>query len=393
MVAYFTSWSIYDRGYNVTDIPADRITHINYAFFGIDGATNTVTIFDPWADTQKVFTGAASKGFPDQTWEESARGEAGNLGRLRQLKKLYPSVRTLMSVGGWTLSYNFPKVAGTSASRKTFVTSCITTMKQYDFNGIDIDWEYPEAADKTNCSLLLEEFRSQLDAQGAKDNCHYLLTLAGPAGSDKLLNLELARLSSTLDFINIMTYDYHGGWDSTTNHQSPLYMNPADPINALDRERLNISWTVNAYLSAGVPAVKLGLGIPFYGRAWEGVSSAGSGLFQAGPALPSTNVPGNWEAGMLDYWKVIELERNTANYRRLWDSASMVPWLYGKNLSSRTDGGMFVTYDDVESVTGKIAFLKSKGLGGVMFWELSGDMRNTGDPACLIQAIYSELNK
>lgn len=391
IVGYFVNWGIYARDYQVTDIPADKLTHINYAFFDINTSTGRVALFDPWADVEKVFTGDTALGFPDQTWEQSALGEAGNLGRLKQLKTLYPHVKTLMSIGGWTLSYKFPSIAQTEQARQTFVTSCMDMMVKYDFDGIDIDWEYPDASNKENFTLLMAEFRRQMDELEQSGGKHYLLTFAGPAGSDKLVNLELNKVAGCIDFLNIMTYDIHGGWDATTNHHAPLYMNPNDPINEVDRERLNISWVVDYYINAGLPADKVGIGIPFYGRAWEQVPGTNNGLFQSGPSLPNTGIPGNWEEGMFDYWKLRELIES-GSYTRYWDSDAQVPWLYGSNYTpGKTGGGMFVTYEDTASLTGKLQFLKDKGLGGVMFWELSGDVRDITSPYSLLKTIYEGL--
>ena len=392
VVGYFVNWGIYARDYKVTDIPADKMTHINYAFFAIDSSTGEVKLIDTWADIEKVFTGDEDKGFPDQTWDQSARGEAGCLGRLKQLKAVYPHIKTMMSIGGWTLSYNFPDIAQTQSAREKFVASCVAMMKKYDFDGIDIDWEYPTAATKESCTLLMQEFRRQLDLQEAADGKHYLLSMAGPAGHDKLANLELDKLANSLDFLNIMTYDLHGGWDSSTNHHSALYMNPNDPINPVDRELLNIDWVVNYYINNGMPAEKLGMGIPFYGRAWEEVSSTNNGLFQYSTTLPNTGQPGNWEAGMLDYWKIYDLMNTTSDYTRHWDEFAKVPWLYGKNMTpNRTTGGMFVTYEDPESLRGKIEYMKQKGLGGVMFWELSGDVRDSESSDSLLNVIYNNI--
>jgi len=394
IVAYFVNWGIYARDYDVADIPADKITHINYAFFAIDSSTGKVKMTDTWADIEKVFTGDEDKGFPDQTWDQSARGEAGNLGRLKQLKSLYPHVKTMMSIGGWTLSYNFPEIAGTQEARRKFVSSCMEMMTKYDFDGIDIDWEYPGYADKENCTLLMAEFRRQLDEQGQLDGKQYLLSMAGPAGYDKLINLEIDKLAESLDYMNIMTYDFHGGWDSTTNHHSPLYKNPDDPINPVDREYLNINWTVNYYIDAGMPREKLGIGIPFYGRAWEEVPDTNNGLFQPGPSLPNTGIPGNWESGNIDYWKIQELLTDTSNYTLYRDEYAKVPWIYGKNLTpSKTSGGMFVTFDDTTSVTTKVKYVNDNNLGGVMFWELSGDVRDINDPRSLLKAIYEGLTE
>ncbi|MCD4783404.1 MAG: carboxypeptidase regulatory-like domain-containing protein [Candidatus Eremiobacteraeota bacterium] len=394
IVAYFVNWGIYARDYNVVDIPADKITHINYAFFAIDDSTGKVKLTDPLADINKIFTGDEAIGFPDQTAEQSAAGEAGNLGRLKQLKALHPHIKTMMTIGGWTLSYNFPNIAGTQEARQTFVSSCVEMMKKYDFDGIDVDWEYPGAADKVNCTLLMQEFRKQLDEQGQVDGKYYLLAMATPVGYDKLVNMEIDKLADSLDFINIMTYDFHGGWDSITNNQSPLYMDPNDPTSPVDREYLNIDWVVNYYLKAGIPPGKLCLGIPAYGRAWEEVPDIDNGLFQPGPSLPNTETPGNWESGNIDYWKIQELLLDTSNYTLYRDQYAKVPWVYGKNLTpTKTIGGMFITFDDPTSIATKAQYVNDKNMGGMMIWELSGDVRGINDPRSLIDAIYTGIMK
>jgi chitinase len=394
VVAYFTQWGIYARDYIVTDIPADKITHINYAFFGIDSSTGGLKMMDSWADIEKVFTGAAAKGFPDQTWDQSAKGEAGNLGRLKQLKALYPHIKTLISVGGWTLSYNFPEIAATSATRQKFAASCVQTMKKYDFDGIDIDWEYPGYTDRTNFTLLMQELRRQLDIQGQTDSKHYLLSFAGPAGYANLTNIDLNAIAAYIDYVNIMSYDFHGGWDTKTNHVSPLYANPDDPQNSIDRERLNTDWVVNYYINNGITADKINIGIPFYGRAWEETPSANNGLFQTSGSLPNTSVAGNWEAGVIEYWKINELLSNTANYKSFKDTSAKVPWIYGKNLTtSKTTGGMFITYENPDSISEKITYLKSKSLGGIMFWDLSGDIKDSTSPSSLLNRINTDINK
>ena len=392
VVAYFVQWGIYARNYLVTDIPADKVTHINYAFMGIDGVTGTCKMFDPWADVNIVFTGQTAKGFPDQTWEESARDEAGNLGRLIQLKNLYPNIKTLMSIGGYSLSTYFPNVSSTASSRETFVTSCVELMVRYEFDGIDIDWEYPGPSDKTNFTLLLQEFREQLDRRGTLDNKHYLLSVAGPAGYDKLVNIDLAAISNYIDYMNIMTYDYHGpSWENSTNHLAPLYQNPLDPTNPTDREILNVDWTVNYYINSGIPADKLNMGVPFYGYAWEEVANTNNGLFVSAPSAPETGQPGNWERGVLDYWKVNELL--SSGDRQLYrDDSAKVPWLYGENMTAgKTEGGLFVTFEDPVSLSGKIDYLQEKGLGGIMFWELSGDIRDSSSSDSLLNVISNEL--
>lgn len=360
-MAYYTAWATYGRNYQVNQIPAAQLTHINYAFANI--ANGQCTLGDPYADTDKFF--------PGDSWDADAK--RGNFNQLTKLKAANPHLRTLISVGGWTWSANFSAAAATPASRATFADSCVNFMKTWGFDGIDIDWEYPVSgglqngtpADKANYTLLLQALRSKLNAQGATDGGkHYDLTIAAPAGPSTLQNLEIANVANTLDWINLMTYDYHGGWDATTGHNAPLKQPAGDPGPA----KFNIESTVDAYLAAGAPASKLVLGVPFYGHSFAGVGPTNNGKFQSTTGAGT----GTWEAGSVDYHDI------AANYlprlTRHWDDSAKVPFLYDPVKRE------FISYDDPESMRHKSEFIKSRGLGGGMFWELSGD---TSDYALL----------
>jgi chitinase len=380
IVGYFVQWGIYARDYEPADIPAQSLTHINYAFMAVNAETGAIYSYDSWADFQKVF--GAKNGLPAQTWDQSSANQAGNFGRLRDLKALYPHVKVLLSVGGWTLSGPFPTVAANAAKRQAFAASAAEWVSSRGFDGIDIDWEYPSQTDSDNFTALIEATREALDARGLADGKTYLLTVAAPAGPSNIAVWNLPRLAAALDWINIMTYDYHGGWDSITGHLAPLYANPADP--AADKATWNAAWAVQAYLDGGVPAAKLHLGIPFYGRSWEAVPATNNGLFQSGQAGPGLGVAGNWENGVLDYWKVLEIAQD-GNHAALFDEAARAPYLYGANLSSGlSSGGLFVTFESAASLAEKLSAAKSLGLGGVMFWELSGDVRDVTDADSLL---------
>ena len=380
IVGYFVQWGIYARDYEPADIPADKLTHVNYAFLAVDASTGKLVSIDSWADMQKIF--AAKNGLPAQNFEQQAANTAGNFGRLRDLKALYPQLKVLLSVGGWSLSTPFPAVAADAAKRAAFAVSCAEWASTQGFDGIDIDWEYPEAADRDNFTALLTATRQALDAQAVTDGRTYLLTVASPAGDARVAVWDLPAVAAQVDWINIMTYDYHGGWDTITGHLAPLYENPSDP--SATKATWNVNWAVAAYLDGGVPASKLHVGIPFYGRSWETVSSTDNGLFQSGQAGPNLNIAGNWENGVFDYWKVVELER-AGSHVSFFDSISRVPFLYGPNLSSwLATGGLFITYESRDSLAEKLARVESLGLGGVMFWELSGDMHDVADSASLL---------
>ena len=366
VVAYYTGWSTYARNYQVTDIPAAKVTHLNYAFANV--SNGQCVLGDSYADTDKFF--------PGDSWDTGAL--RGNFNQLIKLKAKYPALKTLISVGGWTWSANFSAAASTNASRTLFAKSCADFMEKYGFDGIDIDWEYPVsgglqngvAADKANYTLLMQALRAELDRREALRGRDFLLTIAAPAGPATLANLDKPGLAATLDWINLMTYDYNGAWDKATGHNAALYRSASDngPTG------WDVDSTVRAYLNAGVPAKKLVLGVPFYGRGWTGVTpgSNGTGLYSTGTG-PST---GTWEAGILDY---DDLAANSIpKMTRYWDSTSQVPYLW--------DGTTFISYDDPQSIRAKAAYINSKGLGGAMFWELSGDRKSA-----LLDALNSTL--
>ena len=236
VIGYYTSWSTYDRNYQVMDIPADRLTHINYAFANI-ADEGTCMLGDPFADVEKSFTATNLQGANDQNEDPNAPG--GNFGQLRKLKAQHPHLKTLISVGGWKWSGKFSDVALTAESRQKFAQSCVDFMREYGFDGIDIDWEYPGGGgqegntsrpeDKQNFTLLLQALRAQLRQQEATDERSYLLSISTAAVPTKFNNLELAQIHQYVDWIHVMTYDFHGDWEEQTNFNAPLYAPANDP--------------------------------------------------------------------------------------------------------------------------------------------------------------------
>jgi chitinase len=247
-------------------------------------------------------------------------------------------------------------------------------MLKYGFDGVDIDWEYPVGGglegnknrpeDKANYTLLLAELREQLIVQGKKDKKHYLLTIAAPAGPKTIANIELAKIHGHLDWINLMTYDFHGSWSELTNFNAPLYPSSKDPTkDETIRKYFNVDAAVKAYRAAGVPADKIVLGVPFYGRGWGGVKNINDGLYQP---HAKNSPPGTWEAGVFDYKDL------AANYigkkgKRFWHDEAKVPWYFDEK------AGLMISYDDPESIKLKAEYIVSEKLGGAMFWELSAD--------------------
>jgi chitinase len=388
VVGYFIEWGIYGRNYKVKDVEtsgsADRLTVINYAFGNVapDGAGNVACkLGDEWADYQKPWTAEESVTGEEVTWP---RPILGNFQQLQALKQRHPNLKVLISLGGWTWSKYFSDAALTKESRERFVSSCIDLFIQGNipspgwggmggpgaaadlFDGIDVDWEWPgsegnagnitRAQDKQNYTKLLAEFRKQLHAYGKETGRQYLLTAFLPASAAKIdLGLEVPDIFGPLSFATVQGYDFHGTWESTTNHQSNLYTSLADPSSP----RYSDDAVVNDYLRRGAPPKEIVLGVPFYSRGWTGVGAVNSGLYQtaSGPA------PGIWEAGVDDY-KVVK-ERLSSGFTRHEDTTVGAAWLF--------DGTTFWTFDDPPIMTAKARYVDQKQLRGIMFWELSGD--------------------
>ncbi len=366
IVGYYTSWAIYDRQFFVTDIAADKLTHINYAFANIS-EEGEILLGDEWADIQFPYPG-----------EEGSTGLLGNFHQLQLLKEAHPGLQTLISVGGWTWSDRFSDVALTAESRAKFAASCVQFIIDYGFDGVDMDWEYPTGGgeegnierpeDPENFVLLLNELRTQLDAQGQVDGRPYLLTIAVGSGQDAYQPLDWTRITPLLDFINVMTYDMSGSWSELTGFNAPLYESSAQLIEGLSTDS-----ALQDFLALGVPADKVVMGVPFYGTGWQGVGAENNGLYQ-----PHT---GAMEAiGGMNYVNLVANYIDT--YQRFWDDTTQVPWLYDSAL------GTMISYDDPESLTLKAAYIREHNLSGIMFWELSGDT----DDAVLLTTIYDVLN-
>ncbi len=375
MVGYYVEWAVYARNYEPADIPLKNLTHINFAFVNV-AASGELQVADDYADFNMQFQ--AKNGFP---------AEKGLFNRLRSLKELYPGVKVLISLGGANSSSSFPTVAADASLRATFAASCAAWVSDQGLDGIDIDWEFPQASDKANFVALLQAVRDALDAKGQENGKEYLLTIAGPAGAGSMGGFDFPVVAALVDWINVMTYDYYGSWNTRTGFNAPLYEDSASPDT--DKNMLNIVYTMNAYLNGGVPAGKLVLGMPLYGRSWENVPDTDNGLYQSGQAGPATGVNGNWEGGVFDYWRIVELLQG--EYTSYWNDNAKVPWLYGPNITSGLGNGMFVSYDDRQSVGLKTDYLLSNSMGGAMFWELSGDVRDADASTSIVPYVAGKL--
>ncbi len=400
-VAYFAQWGVYARNYLVRNVQtsgaAGKLTHINYAFGNVNEQglcfqANAAGVGDAWADYQRRFGAAESVDGVADVYNQPL---AGNLNQLKKLKAANPNLKVMISLGGWTWSRYFSNAALTAASRQAFASSCIDMWIKGNlpvfggepqggpgsafgvFDGIDIDWEWPGSEgnvgniirpqDKQNFTLLLAELRRQLNVYGSSVGRTYQLTAFLPADPDKIsAGVEIGPVFSQLDFATIQGYDFHGPWENQTNHQSQLRSPSNDPAP----RRFSVENAINVYRNGGAPPRELVVGIPAYGKGWQGVPSANNGLYQSssGPA------PGTWEAGTEDY-KVLVNKPGT-RYR---DNTNGAVWLH--------DGSQWWSYDDPQLVTMKATWIKSNGLGGSMLWSLDGDTST----AALTTALHNTL--
>ncbi|MBN1409787.1 MAG: glycoside hydrolase family 18 protein [Spirochaetales bacterium] len=378
ILGYFIEWGIYGRAYKTSEIPVKSLTHMNYAFAEVTPEFE-IGMLDPWADIQISLPG-----------EDTSLPFLGNFNQMVVMKKTNPNLKTLISIGGWTKSGNFSAMAASGEGRAKFAASCVDFIRTYQFDGIDLDWEYPGVEgmpgtafdpenDKRNFTLLLKDLRITLDKAGAEDGKTYLLTAATSAGKEKIAHLELDKIARYLNYLAIMTYDFHGGWDNVTNHQSALSYNPDNPAKEEEPEliqsRANIEAVVKMYLDGGFPKNKLILGVPFYGRAWIVKSTKNNGLFQ--PTKEGKLPVGSWEAGVYDYTDIM---KKFPDAKIMWDDKAKAAYVLVKDKSADKDDAtlydVFITFDSTKSIETKCKYVNANGLAGIMFWELSGDRSN-----------------
>lgn len=362
IVGYYPSWGLYrSPSFQPQHIDPKLVTHINYAFAKVDVQGN-IHLVDSWADVEYRSDWNMRQPF----W--------GNFRALSDLKKQAPHLKTLISIGGWTLSDTFSELAACAEARANFAKNALAFCKDYDFDGVDIDWEYPGFAehsgrpeDRENYTLLLEELALKLQPE------QRLLTIAAPAGSFHYKNMEIAKIHHYVDWINLMTYDLHGPWNDAdnqlSNHQAALFSpKEADPT-------LCISACVDYYLSQGVPAKKLVLGLPLYGRVFKETA----GLYQPhkGPGTGTTQ-----EAGVRFFY---DIKQNLLpKLARGFDAEATASYLYDP------DTREFISFDDEEVLRLKSRYIREMGLGGAMVWELGQDVPKSFDA---MHAIKKELSK
>jgi chitinase len=313
-------------------IDANKLTHINYAFVDVKDSI---------------------------AWLHNIATDSINFRKLNNLKRTNPKLKILISVGGWGWSENFSDAVLTASSRKKFAKSNASIVEEHNLDGVDIDWEYPgmkgednvfRPEDKENFTFMFQALREELDRLSKKTGKTYLLTTAIPCFTRFIEITEMGKAQQYLDYVNLMAYDFHVAGPLAGHHSNLFFSENYNTEQSGDR-------AFQEYTQAGVPAEKLVLGIPFYGRSWIMKTEDNHGINRP---IESVSRAGG-------YTFVKDSIAIRPGFVRYWDDKAKVPYLF----NSKTK--QLVSYDDEESVKIKCEYVKSKNMAGIMFWQYASD--------------------
>ncbi|HLU98987.1 MAG TPA: glycoside hydrolase family 18 protein [Thermobifida alba] len=383
-MAYFADWNTANRGYTIKDVDdsgaAALLDRLIWAFGDVseEGECHVPTDTDqPWQLFQRRYQAEESVDGQADTYEQPL---AGSLNQLRKLQEKHPHLRASISLGGWNWSTHFSEAVRTEESRERFVASCIDLWLRGDlprlegepqggegvaaglFDGVDLDWEWPggnghpdnveHPDDKRNFTLVVREFRRQLDALEVETGREYTLSASLSHDPTIMRDSYEPEIFAYLDFATVQGYDFTGSWKETTGHHAQLYAPSDDP------DQPSVDRAVRQYLEYGLPADKLVLGIPGYGRGWSGVPP--------GPDADGWSVRAE-EGADGDYGEATDayetLEQLTGE--RFFDRATGTQWVY--------DGDEWWSYDTPEVVRLKGEYAIDRGLRGLVLWNLDMD--------------------
>ncbi len=398
VVGYFPNYAINSDAhehFSIADLQWDVLTHVQYAFGVVNKNTCELEAGDVENDINNKFTDRKFYHDGVEIKMDESLGYYGQFNLMHTLKKMHPNVTVLISTGGWGASEGLWYATQNEASMRKFSASAVRFIRQYGFDGIDIDFEFPsETPMSGNYTQFTESIRAGVAtryaqfikilsedlAKAAKeDGKYYWLTSAVSASSWVLGGQKDSSFLDYLDFVSIMSYDYHGGWNNYVENQANLYPDPADGETAnQDVKTLGFDWSYKFYRGR-VQSEKILMGVPYYTRGWTNVSGGSTGLHgsSGSPLTNSTDNLNLWcdldangnevAAGANPLWHVMNVMKKNSNYKRYWDDVGKVPHIW--NASNNT----FLTFEDEESIQERINYVNSKNLGGVLIWVMHGD--------------------
>ncbi len=371
--AYYKQWAIYSPNYHINDVPGAQITHLVYQSANIN-AKGKVLIGNEYADINHAYPGdnPANTGF------------SGSFGQMLILKTQHPQLKTLISIGGWGRSEHYSSIAADPRLRINFANSVIAFMQKYQFDGIEIDWNYPITSnlvlnssrdtDPENYTLLLKEIRQRLDSASQRDNKKYLLISTISTAPDYEKTWQVKQVSDVLDYISLSTAYMHGWWETTTNHITPLQLasQTALALESLKVESNSIAKATSKVLNLGADPNKIVLNIASFATGWVGVPNTNNGLYQQAELVAW----GSWDSadsgrtGLYDRGHLTGFLDNP-NYQHLWDDEAHMPWIYNPE---KLDGH-FVSYENSRSLSGKVNFIKENRLAGIGIRQIHNDVK------------------
>ncbi len=340
IIGYYPNWRRYSRNGlgKPENLDYKKYTILNYSFFNLDREGNILSS-DP-------------------------QGDRMNLEEYPSLVDLAhrAGTKVLPSIGGWTFSSDFSFVARDSIKRIRFARNCVDLVKKYNFDGIDIDWEYPTydghngiPEDTKNFNLMLAEIRKALDDYGDSVNYKFLLTAALPSTEYMMKNLDWPEIIKSLDYCNVMTYDYDGPWTPMAGHNAPLY--------SCDSQQISVDYTYHMLIDEyKVPKEQINLGAAFYGRSVY-FPDGDAEIFGKDIGKGDVNTWPEYE-GMPQFWGIGPVLDEWDQY---WDDICKVPYLIKK------DSTAFLSYDNERSMKLKAEYFMEKDVAGVIIWEITGD--------------------
>ncbi|XP_062248573.1 chitinase-3-like protein 2 [Platichthys flesus] len=341
LVCYFNSLAE-DRAdagkFTIEDIDPNKCTHLIYAFSDINDFNEMVPTRRADIFRYQLFNG---------------------------LKTRNPSLKTLLAVGGPTFNKEkFTTMLSTTQKRTTFIQSAVALLRIFQFDGLNLDWMYPVGAggdpdNKQKFTLLCKELNAAFETEGNKHNRDRLILTASVSAEREVIDAsyEVKNITKDLDFLNVLTYDFHGPWENFTGHHSPLFGGSHDTG---DKIYYNTDSAMQYWVDKGAPAQLLNLGLAAYGRAFS-LSSASSAV---GAPASGTGEEGCY-TGEEGFWAYYEtcLYTEGATVQRIADQK--VPYAITEN--------QWVGFDDTHSISTKVSYLKSKHFGGAFVWSLDLD--------------------